>query len=57
LWPVVPSELLNRETKKKICVEVVSPPGVGKIVFSDPLLIFMGCHEQIMNAKKIINFL
>jgi hypothetical protein len=27
------SELLNRETKKIICVEVASPPSVGKIVF------------------------
>jgi hypothetical protein len=46
------SELLNRETQKKNCIEIVSLLSAEKYCFFNPLLIFMGCHRQIMNAKK-----
>jgi hypothetical protein len=50
------SKLLNRETKKQNCLEIISPPSSGKNWFLDPLLIFMTSKGQISNAKKGNNF-
>jgi hypothetical protein len=46
------ASVLNRETQKKNCIEILSPPSAGKNWFIDPILVFMCCHGQIMNAKK-----
>jgi hypothetical protein len=50
------ASLLNRETRKKNCLEIISPPSSGKNWFLDPLLTFMTSKGQISNAKKGNNF-
>jgi hypothetical protein len=37
-------------------LEVESPPVLVKTTFFNPILIFMGSHWQIMNAKKTCQF-
>jgi hypothetical protein len=51
-----PATMLNRETKKKKALEVISPPSAGKNWFFDPVLIFMGSTGQIQNSNKNTNF-
>jgi len=43
-------QLLNRQTKKRNSLEIVSPPSAGKKCYFDPLLIFVGKYRMLISS-------